>query len=109
MIPCLALDRRSACELGELVRRCADQRQLAFFRQHEQQVLIGKQHELAAAVAPTLPCAFPVREIDAREDAAVEAEGMALVDNEVVEEGLQTGRGPSLFDTPRRWSVLDRE
>jgi hypothetical protein len=48
-------------------------------RDHEQQVLLREQHQLAVAVASALPRAPAVHQIDAREDAAVEAEGVALV------------------------------
>src|SRR5260370_9076244 len=38
-------------QLGEPIGGRPDQRQLTFFRQHQEQVLIGKQNELAIAVA----------------------------------------------------------
>src|SRR5438034_9991054 len=50
-----------------------------------------------------------VLEVDAREDAAVEAEGMALVNDEVVEVGLQRVRAPALFDRPSAGFVRDRD
>jgi len=46
----------------------------------QQQVLVGQQNELAVAAASALPLALAVLEVDAREDAAVEAEGMAFVE-----------------------------
>src|ERR1035438_5880589 len=76
VIPGLAVDRR-------------EPRQLPLFRQNQQQVLIGQQNELAVAVASSLPLALAVLEVDAREDAAVEAEGIAIMNDEVVEEGLE--------------------
>src|SRR2546428_7720322 len=76
VVPGLALDRRELRELRELVRRRPDQRKLALFREHKQHVLVGQQDELAMAVTPALPLASAVLEIYAREDAAVEAEGM---------------------------------
>ena len=82
VVPGLARDRREPCELGELVGSRPDQRQLTLFRQHQQQVLVGQQDELAVAVASALPLALAVLEVDAREDAAVEAEGMAFVNDE---------------------------
>ena len=109
VVPGLALDRREPRELRELVGGRRDQRQFAFFRQHQQQVLIGQQDELAVAVASALPLALAVLEVDAREDAAVEAEGMAVVNDEVVEVGLQPDRGPALFGGPSAGSVRDRD
>src|SRR2546426_3815053 len=109
MVPGLPFDRREARELLELVGRRLDQRQLPVLRQHQQQILGWQQHELAVAVASALPRALAVLEIDAREDAAVEAEGMALVNDEVVEIGLQPGRGPALFDGPSAGAVCDRD
>src|SRR5215213_4887533 len=82
VVPGLALDRREPRELRELVGGRLDQRQLTFVRQHEQQVLVGQQDELAGAVVSALPLAFAVFEADTREDAAVEAEGMAIVNDE---------------------------
>src|SRR5206468_3530755 len=81
-------------DLRELVGRRLDQRQLTLFRQHQQQILIAQQHELTVAVASALPFARAVLEIDAREDAAVEAEGEAFVHDEVVEVRLQPARRP---------------
>jgi len=40
---------------------------------------------LAVAVAAALPPTLAVGQIDAGEDAAVETEGMALVNNEIIE------------------------
>ena len=101
--------RRQPRELLVLVRRRADQRQLAVLRQHQQQILIGQQHQLAVAVPSALPLALAVGEIDAREDVAVEAEGMALVHDEVVEIRLQPVRGPALLDGPSASRMRDRE
>ena len=101
--------RREPRELRELVGGRPDQRQLTLLRQHQQQVLVGQQDELAVAVASALPLALAVLEVDAREDAAVEAEGMALVNDEVVEVRLQPVRRPALFDGPSAGSVRDRD
>src|SRR2546428_4570536 len=60
VVPGLALDRRKPRELPELVRGRRDQRQLTLLRQHQQQVLVGQQEELAAAVASALPLALAV-------------------------------------------------
>src|SRR5580700_1928834 len=100
MVPGLALDRREPRELSELVGSRLDQRQLTLFRQHHHQVLIGQQDKLAVAVASALPDALAVFEVDAREYAAVEAQGMAIVYHEVVEVWLQAVRGPALLDRP---------
>src|ERR1017187_3814906 len=108
VVPGLALERREPRELRELIGDRPDQRQLTLFRQHQKQVLIGQQDELAVAVASALPLALAVLEVDAREDAAVEAEGIAIMNDEVVEVGLQPIRGPALFDGPSAGSTRDR-
>ena len=61
------------------------------------------------AVASALPLALAVLEIDAREAAAVEAKGMVLVNDEIVEVRLQPGRCPALFGGPSAGSVCDRD
>src|SRR5712692_106842 len=109
VVPGLALHRRDPRDLRELVGDRPDQHQLAFLRQHQQQVLVAKQDELAVAVASAFPLALAVLEVDAREYAAVEAEGMAIVNDEVVEVGLQPERRPALLDGPSAGSVRDRE
>ncbi|MBI3679171.1 MAG: response regulator transcription factor, partial [Acidobacteria bacterium] len=107
VVPGLALDRRDPRELLELVDGRSDQRQLTLLRHHQQQVLVGQQDELPLAVASALPLALAVLEVDAREYGAVEAEGMAIVNDEVVEVGLQPFRRPALFDGPSAGSVRD--
>jgi hypothetical protein len=107
VVPGLALDRRDPREFPELVGGRPDQRQIAFFRQHQQQVLVGQQDELAGAVTSALPFALSVLEVDAREYGAVEAEGMAVVNDEIVEVGLQPGRRPALMDGPSAGSVRE--
>ena len=87
VVPGLTLDRRESCELSEPVGSRIDQRQLTLLCHHQQQVLIGQQDELAGAVTATFPFALSVLGVDAREDAAVEAEGVAFVNNEVAELG----------------------
>jgi hypothetical protein len=77
VIPGLPLDCRESRELPVLVGDRPDERQLPLLRQHQQQVVVRQQHELAVAVASALPLALAVLEVDGREDAAVEAEGMA--------------------------------
>src|SRR5207245_401148 len=105
----LPSNRREPRELRELVGGRRDQHQLAFLRQHQQHVLVGQQDELAVAVASTLPLALAVLDVDARQDAAIEAEGMAIVHDEVVEVGLQPVRRPALFGRPSAGSVRDRD
>jgi len=95
MVPCLALDCREPHELAELVGCRHDQRELTLLRQHQQQVLVGQQDELAAAVASALLLAIAVLDIDTREHAAVDAEGMAIMKDEVAEVGLQPGQRPA--------------
>ncbi|HXB68099.1 MAG TPA: hypothetical protein VNY05_07640 [Candidatus Acidoferrales bacterium] len=77
------------------------QSQLAFLRQHQQHVLVREQDELAVAVASALPRWLAVLEVDAREHAAVKAEGMVIVNHEVVEVWLQRGRRPAQPQVPR--------
>src|SRR5438034_9434293 len=108
MVPGLALDRRESRELFEFVWGRRDQRQLTLLRQHQQQILVGQQHELAVAVSSALPFALAILEVDARQNAAIEAEGMALVNDEVVEIRLQPDRCPELFSGPSARSVRDR-
>ena len=108
MVPGLALDCRKPCELRELVGGCPDQRQLTLLRQHQEHVLVGQQNELAVAIASALPLALAVLEVDARKDTSVEPEGMALVNDEVVEVRLQPVRRPAFFGGPSARSVRDR-
>ncbi len=83
-----------------------DQRQLAFFGQHQQQILIRQQHELTVAVAAALPSALAVGQVDAGEQAAVEPVGMALVHDEVVEVRLEPVRRPATRSPTIRLSLL---
>ena len=100
VVPGLTLDRRETREFGELAGGGPDQRQLSLLREHEQQVLVRQQDELAVAVASAFPLALAVLEVNARKDGAVESESIAIVNDEVVEVGLQPGRCPALFDGP---------
>ena len=52
-------------------------------RQHKQQVLVGQEDELALTEASALPLPGTILDIDAREDGAVEAEGMTVMNDEV--------------------------
>ena len=109
VIPGLPLDRGKPRQFCELIGGRPDQRQLTLFRQHQQQVLIGQQDELAIAVASALPFPAAVLEVDAREDTAVETEDIAIVDDEVVEVGLQPLRGPALLESPSAGPVRDSD
>ena len=93
----------------ELIGRRTDERELTFLRDNQQQVLVGQKHKLTVAVASALPLALAVLEVDRRENAAVEAEGMPFVHDEVVEGGLQPVRCPALFHAPSAFSVRDRD
>ena len=64
----------SHAELSELVWVRPDERHLTVLREHQQQVLVGQQHDLAVAVASVLPLALAVHQVNAREYAAIEAE-----------------------------------
>src|SRR5262245_37036733 len=98
MVPGLTFDRFESRNFRELIGDRLDQRQFAFFRQDEQQILIGQENELAVAITSTLPFALAVIEVDGGQDAAVEAEGMTFVNDEIVVIGLQSVRRPALFD-----------
>ena len=107
MVPGLALDRREPRELRELIGCRPHERKLTLLRKHQQQVLVGQQDELAVAIASALPVKVAVLEVDARDAAACESEGMAIVNDEVVEVGVQPVRGPALLDGPSAGSVRD--
>src|SRR5207245_7874498 len=68
-------------------------------------VLIGQEDELAIAVASALPLAFAILQVDARENAAVEAVGVSVVNDKVVEVGLQPVRGPALCGGPSAGAI----
>jgi hypothetical protein len=61
------------------------------------------------AVASALPQARAILDVGAGEDAAVEAEDIAFVDDEVVEVRLQRARRPALFDGPSGRSMRSGE
>jgi hypothetical protein len=61
MIPRLALERRDARDLRELIRRCFHQNEVALFGGDEKQVLIREQDDLAVPVSSALPLARAVR------------------------------------------------
>src|SRR5262245_66134336 len=63
-------------------------------------MLIGQQQELSGPVPSALPLALAVRHVDARENAAVDAERMAVVNDEIIEIWLEAGRCPAFFDCP---------
>src|SRR5688572_26239316 len=64
VVPGLAVDGFESRNLGELVGRGVDQRDLSLFGEHQQQVLVGEQDELAVTVASALPRARAVLEPD---------------------------------------------
>ena len=109
MIPGLAFNRFELCDLSELIGSSLHQRELTFFRQHENQILIGQQDDLAVTVSSAFPLALAVLQIDAGEAAAVEAKSKILVNDEVVEVRLQPDRSPALCRFPTVGSVCDRE
>src|SRR5689334_16722773 len=94
MIPRLAVDRFEARDLGKLIGNSLHQRKFALFRNHEQQIFIFEQDQLAVSVTSAFPRPMAVAEIDARQDVAVEPEGMTFVNDEVVEVGFQASGGP---------------
>src|SRR5688572_1760808 len=100
MIPHLAIDRHEPANLLELIRRRADQHELTFFQNHEKQILLWKENELARPIPAALPYALAVGKVDARENAAVEAVNITLVNDEVVEVRLETRRSPTLLNRP---------
>lgn len=60
-------------------------------------------------VACALPLALAVGEVDAAEDAAVEAEAYRVYTTKSLVVRLQPGRGPALLDAPSSGSVCDRD
>jgi len=90
MIPRLAINCFEAGEFLELAGRRAYESEFAFIGQYQQQILIGQQQELAAAVATAFPFSFSVSQIDAGQNTSVESKGMAVVNDKVVEIGLQS-------------------
>ena len=51
MVPRLAIDRLELCDLFELIDRRRDEHDIPVFGHHEQEILIGQEHELTVAVA----------------------------------------------------------
>src|SRR5262249_45347563 len=71
--------------------------------------LVGEEEHLAVAVALALPLALAAREVDAGKEAAVETEGMAAVNHQIVVVGLQPDRGPALVGGPAVRPARERE
>ena len=69
-----------------------------------------QEDELAVAVASALPLALAAVEFDTREDSAVEAEGVALVDHEVEKKGLSPSevQRSSARHLPGPWATTRR-
>src|SRR6266404_6471674 len=109
VVPGLALHRREPRDLGELAGDRRDKRKFTLLRQHQQQVLVSQQEQLAVAVTSALPLALAVLEVDASENAADEPETMSVVNDEVIEVGLQPDRRPTLLDGPSAGSSRNRE
>src|SRR5689334_5025893 len=107
MVPSLAFDRGESCQFFKLIWRRVDERQFALFRHDQQHVLVWQEQQLAVAIAATLPLAPAILEVDARQQAPVEAEGVALVNDKIVEIRLQPNGGPALFHRPSSGSVLE--
>src|SRR4051812_21710923 len=101
MVPGLALNGREPRQFRELVGGRPNQRQLALLRQHQQQPLVTQQQELACPVASALPLALAVLDVDAGENATVEAERVAVVNYEVVEVRLEPDGRPPVVGGPR--------
>src|SRR2546423_900524 len=59
------------------------------------------------AETPAFPCAPAVGEIDAGKQAAVESIRMSAMNDEIVEVGLQSDRGPTFFRAPSIRAVRD--
>jgi hypothetical protein len=57
--------------------------------------------------AAAFPPAFAIGEVNAGEEAAVEAESVAVVADEIIEVGFEADRGPSLFGGPSGGLVHD--
>ncbi len=60
---------------------------------------------MAIAIAPALPLALAVRQTDAGQNTAIEAEGVVLVNDKVIEVRLQPLGRPALFGGPSVGSV----
>ena len=72
-----------------LVGGCGHEHEVPLLRNDEQKILLGEQEHLTGAVTAALPDALAGLEVDGREDRAIEAVGVALVDHEVAEVRLQ--------------------
>src|SRR5262245_23820204 len=107
MVPGFAFDRLEPCDLSELVGRRSDHRQLTLLGQYKQKVLVWQQDELTVAVASPFPLTLAIFEVDACKDAAIKAEGVAFVNDEVIEVGLQPCRAPASFGGPSAWTERD--
>ena len=75
VVPGLALYCRRPRPLGGPRGRRVYQRQVSLLAQDEEQVLVGQQQELPLAVAAPLPGTLIRLDVDAGQDAAVEAVG----------------------------------
>src|SRR5215213_9456191 len=109
MVPCLALECRKLRKRRELIRLRLYQRELTLFRHNEQQALIGQQDHLAVTVSLAFPLELAVLEIDARQRAAIKTVSMSIMNDEIVEPGIQFLRRPALLNGPAAGSLRDGE
>src|SRR6266403_865016 len=86
-----------------------DERQLAFLRQYQQQVLLSQQHKLAIAVAAILPLALAVLQVNAREKAAVEPERMTLENAPIGSQRRLQDSNPWPRVLPKQRAVVRRD
>jgi hypothetical protein len=100
VVPGLAFERGNFSNLGKPRRRCLDEGEFTIFGEDEEKILIRKQEHLAVAVAAALPDALTVVEADAGEDPGVEAVGVTLMNDRVVEIRLEGQGGPTRIDRP---------
>ena len=85
MIPRLPFDRPEAAEFLMLVRIRGHKDNFARVGDYHEQRLVAEQQHLPAAVAPFLPASATGLQVDACQDATVEAIKRVAVHHEVVE------------------------
>src|SRR5262249_20635212 len=69
-------------------------------RGDHQKVLVWEQNDLSPPVTAFFPGSFSRGQIEASEDADIEAVGVSVVDDEIRKFRLELRRLPSLFDLP---------
>ena len=90
MIPRLPGEHFELRDFAVLLRSGLEKNKLPLLAEDNQHAGIDDQEHLSVPVAPTLPATLPGLEVDAREDARVEAVRVAIVFEEIVEVRLQT-------------------